>query len=238
MDTFEVLPEFFDPLTGNSINIDNLEIGNDFWNVGKIPANFSLPSGTTIDVQQLLKWMDDVERPYVSVRKMLRDDGVCEFLEAEIGEGNVQNMKARMLKSKTPPLAISSFFITPKSTISYKGKSGKKKPNNQKPKTGRKSGRKPKKVKSEPMIVEDAIPMIVEPVPMIVEDTVFEVEYIVEHNGDWNHIEQMWFKVHWLGYSDADDTWEPYGNLDGCSAILEEYRAEQTGSLYLLPLIE
>lgn len=242
MDTFEVLPEYFD-------HLENFEIGHDFWSVSKIPENFHLPPSTTTGIRGLLQLMDEMERPYKAIRQLFRDDGVCEFLEGEMGKDTVQKLKKLVLPSKEvlPPTSQYSLFVPPKSNRVVKNRKPPKKKSIKKSMADhsipvRKTNR-PKKTKYiydptiEPIIdlstgttAQD--PIVQDP---IVQEEEFEVERILEHTGDWNNIQQMWFKVHWLGYTDADDTWEPYGNLDGCSAILKAYKEEQTKSLYLQP---
>ena len=41
----------------------------------------------------------------------------------------------------------------------------------------------------------------------------FLIESIIEHRGDHNIANSMEFLVHWAGYTEEDDTWEPISNL-------------------------
>ena len=52
---------------------------------------------------------------------------------------------------------------------------------------------------------------------------VFEVEKIIDHNGNWENVDSMQFKVRWSGYTESDDTWEPFTHLDTCIKLLEDY---------------
>ena len=51
---------------------------------------------------------------------------------------------------------------------------------------------------------------------------VLQVEGIVDER-DING--KMEYKVHWKGYADSEDSWEPEANLKQCKDIIEEYRA-------------
>ena len=52
------------------------------------------------------------------------------------------------------------------------------------------------------------------------DDNVYEVERIVDHRTESG---VTLFRVHWLGYDDADDTWEPQKNLEGCQELVDDY---------------
>ena len=41
----------------------------------------------------------------------------------------------------------------------------------------------------------------------------FHIDRILLHRGDSNRRSTMEFLVRWLGYSEDEDTWEPYNNL-------------------------
>jgi hypothetical protein len=41
----------------------------------------------------------------------------------------------------------------------------------------------------------------------------FEIDRIIAHRGDRKNKTTMTFLVHWLGFSDAEDSWEPWENL-------------------------
>ena len=60
------------------------------------------------------------------------------------------------------------------------------------------------------------------PQEMIEEDD-FQVEKIMAHFGDWDDLENMQFKIRWLGYNENEDTWEPFAHLENCIKKLEEY---------------
>jgi hypothetical protein len=53
------------------------------------------------------------------------------------------------------------------------------------------------------------------------EDNIFEVEKIMAHREN-NYKKE--YLVKWLGYPDADNTWEPETNLTNCRAMLARYR--------------
>ena len=53
----------------------------------------------------------------------------------------------------------------------------------------------------------------------------FTVESILEHRGDTNIRDSMEFLVHWSGYSDKDDSWEPIKNLRD-NTIFHQYCAD------------
>ena len=41
----------------------------------------------------------------------------------------------------------------------------------------------------------------------------YEVEKVLEHRGQFNKKDKLFFKVKWLGYANEDNTWEPWKNL-------------------------
>ena len=41
----------------------------------------------------------------------------------------------------------------------------------------------------------------------------FVIDHIVEHRGDFKRKSTLSFKVHWTGYDQSEDTWEPWNNL-------------------------
>jgi hypothetical protein len=48
----------------------------------------------------------------------------------------------------------------------------------------------------------------------------YEVDYIKNSRKQWNHIE---FLVHWKGYPDEDDTWEPRKNITNVQAAIDDF---------------
>jgi hypothetical protein len=52
------------------------------------------------------------------------------------------------------------------------------------------------------------------------EENEFEVETIVSHKGPPNSRQYL---VKWLGYDDAENTWEPESNLVNCKEMLRQY---------------
>ena len=56
----------------------------------------------------------------------------------------------------------------------------------------------------------------------IVDDDEYTVEAILQHQGNTQRKTSMRFLVKWLGYSDDDNTWEPYQNLKD-NSILHQY---------------
>lgn len=53
------------------------------------------------------------------------------------------------------------------------------------------------------------------------DDDRYELAKIVDHRVDED--ENLEFRIRWKGYSAADDTWEPLGNLDGCEHEVQRY---------------
>jgi hypothetical protein len=41
----------------------------------------------------------------------------------------------------------------------------------------------------------------------------FVIERVIAHRGEWNRIGSMTFRVRWRGYTESDDTWEPWSNV-------------------------
>ena len=57
-------------------------------------------------------------------------------------------------------------------------------------------------------------PRYVDPVKIAMCDEQFyEVEKVLDHRGQFNKKDILFFKVKWLGYNDGDNTWEPWKNL-------------------------
>lgn len=52
----------------------------------------------------------------------------------------------------------------------------------------------------------------------------FVVESILDHRGDVRRKSSLEFKVHWLGYEQDEDSWEPYKGVRHL-ALLDEYVA-------------
>ena len=50
----------------------------------------------------------------------------------------------------------------------------------------------------------------------------FLVESILKHRGDSKRKTSLEFLVKWLGYSDEENTWEPYNNLKD-NSVLHDY---------------
>ncbi|EAY16170.1 hypothetical protein TVAG_340640 [Trichomonas vaginalis G3] len=55
------------------------------------------------------------------------------------------------------------------------------------------------------------------------EEEIYEVEEIRDHRIIDGVVK---YRVHWKGYSDSEDTWEPLENLEGCQETLNEYYAK------------
>ena len=53
----------------------------------------------------------------------------------------------------------------------------------------------------------------------------FYIERILNHRGDINKKSKMEFLVRWLGYTEDDDTWEPFGNLRDTDQLLAYLRS-------------
>lgn len=53
----------------------------------------------------------------------------------------------------------------------------------------------------------------------------FIIESVLQHNGHINDKSQLQFLVKWLGYDDAENTWEPWKELRG-NSVLHEYLRE------------
>ena len=52
--------------------------------------------------------------------------------------------------------------------------------------------------------------------------TEYVVEYIYAHTVDDNGI--MWYRVHWDGYEDSENSWEPAVELQrNCQVLISEY---------------
>ena len=51
---------------------------------------------------------------------------------------------------------------------------------------------------------------------------VYEVACIVGHKIE-NYVDM--YRVHWVGFSHTQDTWEPQDHLTGCKDLLQEYKA-------------
>jgi len=57
-------------------------------------------------------------------------------------------------------------------------------------------------------------PRYVDPVKIAMCDEQFyELEKVLDHRGQFNKKDTLFFKVKWLGYNDEDNTWEPWKNL-------------------------
>jgi len=57
------------------------------------------------------------------------------------------------------------------------------------------------------------------------------VDSIIGHK--FAHGKDM-FKVHWSGYSKADDTWEPVENLSNCYDLVEAFMDKKAALVSLL----
>jgi hypothetical protein len=55
----------------------------------------------------------------------------------------------------------------------------------------------------------------------------FYIDRIISHRGDTNRRSRMEFKVRWLGYTEDDDTWEPYSHLRDTEQLLTYLRANR-----------
>ena len=55
----------------------------------------------------------------------------------------------------------------------------------------------------------------------------FYIDRIISHRGDTNRRSRMEFKVRWLGYTEDDDTWEPYSQLRDTEQLLTYLRANR-----------
>jgi hypothetical protein len=63
------------------------------------------------------------------------------------------------------------------------------------------------------------------PFPEIIEGELeYEVESIMDHRHARNKRRGYEFLIHWKGYSDADNTWEPEANLTNCKELLTAYK--------------
>lgn len=62
------------------------------------------------------------------------------------------------------------------------------------------------------------------PPPVIIDgETEFEVEEILDSRLYRNHGQYL---VKWIGYSDSDNTWEPYENLTNASEMISKFHAK------------
>jgi len=50
----------------------------------------------------------------------------------------------------------------------------------------------------------------------------YEVDHIKKHRWYWG--KKLWFLVHWKGYGDSEDTWEPEENLIHAMNMIWEYK--------------
>ena len=55
----------------------------------------------------------------------------------------------------------------------------------------------------------------------------FYIDRIISHRGDTNRRSRMEFKVRWLGYTEDDDTWDPYSQLRDTEQLLTYLRANR-----------
>ena len=63
----------------------------------------------------------------------------------------------------------------------------------------------------------------------------FIVEKIIQHKGDLHGpFGKMTFEVKWEGYTERDNTWEPYSHLRNCS-LLHDYVRENNLPMRLIP---
>ena len=232
MDDFEVLDPTIYPMThiydsvqNREIPIQQFEFTDAFWDMSHVPSGFQLPAHTKIAFKDLITRMDEIERPYKVRRQLLRDDELCAFLQDIWQDDTIEESKGKWLQNSNSKPAEKPFslFVIPK-----------KEPRYQKGFIKQKKRMKPQKKRApkvKPIQKQMESPLVSALAPAPEED--FEVESIIAHIGHWDYLSDMWFRVRWLGYTENDDTWEPYENLDGCSAILESYQKKQTISLYL-----
>ena len=53
----------------------------------------------------------------------------------------------------------------------------------------------------------------------------FYIDRIISHRGDINKKSSMEFLVRWFGYTEDDDSWEPFGNLSDTDQLLAYLRS-------------
>jgi hypothetical protein len=58
----------------------------------------------------------------------------------------------------------------------------------------------------------------------------YVIDYISDHSGDLKRKKSIDFKVHWFGYDDDEDTWEPYMNVRDTIAF-ERYCSDPKNGL-------
>jgi hypothetical protein len=61
----------------------------------------------------------------------------------------------------------------------------------------------------------------------------YVIDYISDHSGDLKRKKSIDFKVHWFGYDDDEDTWEPYMNVRDTIAF-ERYCSDPKNGLQKL----
>jgi hypothetical protein len=61
----------------------------------------------------------------------------------------------------------------------------------------------------------------------------YVIDYISDHSGDPKRKKSLDFKVHWFGYGDDEDTWEPYMNVRETIAF-ERYCSDPKNGLQKL----
>ena len=111
MDSFEVLDETIYPIThiydtvqDKHVHIDEFDFAENFWDNARLPE---------IDMKELFRQMNKIELSYKSLRQLVQDEDLCEFLKDTVGfdinnVNEVYNPKKRKLEeiSDTVPESI------------------------------------------------------------------------------------------------------------------------------------
>ena len=61
------------------------------------------------------------------------------------------------------------------------------------------------------------------PQPIEIDGDHYEVEQILDSRIHRGRLEYL---VHWLGYEEADRSWEPISNLDGCDEAISDFHEQ------------
>ena len=59
----------------------------------------------------------------------------------------------------------------------------------------------------------------------------FEIDHVRAHRGDRNDKTNMTFLVRWTGFSESEDSWEPWENLRNTDALHQYLRDNRMRSL-------